>query len=124
MINRHALHSKDLYEMGSNAFSEGFYYYADEWFKASLAKHDKEDSEYIYFDFNKETILEKAIDNKFAQEDYHTALKYTTQLLQLNGDNEKGITLFKEIEQTLAFNALRNITNEGKVFVSIFPTFL
>lgn len=105
--------------MGSNAFAEGYHFYADEWFKASLAKHDIEDSEFIYFNFNKETILEKAIDNKIAHQDYHTALKYTTILLQHNGDSDKGYQYSKDIDQILAFNALTD-NSIKKDFVSFF----
>lgn len=106
--------------MAFNAFSQGYYYYADEWFKASLSKFELEDSEYIYFDFNKEIILEKATENKLEQEDYYSALKYATALLQHNRNNEKGITLFKDIEQRLSFNALKNKTSARNDFVCWF----
>lgn len=114
------MHSKDLYELGAEAYTQGFHYYAHEWFKASLAKYELEDNEFIYFNFNKETILEKTIENKKAQGDYHVALKYIKELLQHNRENEKAHELYKDIEEILAFSSFKMSPPVPKNFVSIF----
>lgn len=109
----HVLNSKDLFELGSNAFAEGQHIYADQWLKASLIKYDSEKGEYFYFNFDKETILEKAIDNKVDQKDYYTALRYAEQLLKINRRNSNGRHTVTNMEHAIGFNSLTNKTSEG-----------
>ncbi|KAL5291653.1 hypothetical protein ACFFRR_010826 [Megaselia abdita] len=112
----HEMNSKDLFELGTIAFSQGRHFYADEWLKASSAKYDLENNKNYYFNFDKETILEKAVENKIAQEDFFGAWRYVNQLLEVNPKSSKGLESLQNIDDTISYNYFNNITKKIKFF--------
>lgn len=108
-LYRHIPHTKDLYEIGANTFSQGYHSYADEWFKASLAKYEMEVEKggHIYLNFDRKTILKRATENKMEQEDFYEALRYATKL------EDKGLEL--DIDVKIYYNVFTNSTSKMKV---------
>ncbi|KAL5277691.1 hypothetical protein ACFFRR_002742 [Megaselia abdita] len=98
------LHSKDLFDIGLYAFSQGHHFYADEWFKASLEQHMMEGGQLLFYNFDKEIILGKAIDNKIAQLDFIQAKEYAFQLIELNKQSSKALETLDKINGFLALN--------------------
>lgn len=79
----------DLYEIGSESFSQGYFDYAEDWLNVSLSELLKNNRMYIDSSFKIETILKKFIENKFVQLDFRAIEKYTKKLLS----HEKGSTV-------------------------------